>query len=856
MEINAYIQFGEWLKKQPCWLQDATWRIYNNQKIDDQQVSAYVQMCIDEVQKRNIVHKRIDEQQLGSSTDKTKMTIVSINNVSNVNALADNAELSFGESGVSVVYGLNGAGKSGFMRIFKHVTGNPYAEVIQKNVYKKSSGNNPSCVFNIIVDSKKESIPCDLSSNNSNPNLSQCDVFDTRISGAYITSSNSVSYEPFVFSVLRELADIASRIEFAIKERIAIIPESVIKIPGDLSHNDKIDWLTTISDKTIIPSECLSWEETDEKRVAELNKLLDITQVENAIKSFGNQKHQLKSVLDDMLQLKTALLGNDRVELIIAYDDYVAKKEQFELAQRLFSENAYEQDKISVSVEAWTSLWKHGKSYYESCLHEINKNSFAKEGSICPLCLQEVKGDVLARFSSVDEYVNGSCNKDYQEAKKTFEEKLHKILEHTLSSTIVANMLQELFEKDFLEEIVNFYKLIEQWTLSEDTSSVYFEIKSIDAIEIINKVESVVNGLVSKISDLKENLNIEKRKELQKELEDRQYRKWVNSQIEVINALINNEKKKVELNEAKALLKTNRISNESNTLAEQLISEAYIERFSNELRKLAPYLKVKLEKAQSSKGKSPYKVVLDTEDKARKYPQDILSEGEQRIVALAAFFADATGRDELTPIVIDDPISSLDYNYEEAATKRIVELAKVRQVIVFTHRISLLVGISEQCEKENVEFSERHIRGTLTGKGVSDFEETYHGKVAQQLNGLLERIRETKKMDPFSREYADSCSRISQQLRICVERSVEDVLFQQMVKRFSRRIMTGKLMKMDRITSTDCKIIDNMMTKYSYGEHSQPEDSGLISMNLDDVISDIDNFIAWIRDYIKRMEAK
>ena len=43
----------------------------------------------------------------------------------------------------------------------------------------------------------------------------------------------------------------------------------------------------------------------------------------------------------------------------------------------------------------------------------------------------------------------------------------------------------------------------------------------------------------------------------------------------------------------------------------------------------------------------------------------MLSEGEQRIVALAAFFADATGRNEQTPIIIDDPISSLDYNYEE-----------------------------------------------------------------------------------------------------------------------------------------------------------------------------------------------
>lgn len=110
-------------------------------------------------------------------------------------------------------------------------------------------------------------------------------------------------------------------------------------------------------------------------------------------------------------------------------------------------------------------------------------------------------------------------------------------------------------------------------------------------------------------------------------------------------------------------------------------------------------------------------------------------------------------------------------------------------------------------------------------------------------------------MDPYSHEYVDSCSRISQQLRICVERSVEDILFQQMVKRFSRRIMTGKLLKMDRITSADCQIIDNMMTKYSFGEHSQPEDSGLITMDLDEVINDIDNFNAWIRDYTKRINA-
>jgi hypothetical protein len=62
-------------------------------------------------------------------------------------------------------------------------------------------------------------------------------------------------------------------------------------------------------------------------------------------------------------------------------------------------------------------------------------------------------------------------------------------------------------------------------------------------------------------------------------------------------------------------------------LAEALITDAYIERFNKEMKVLAPYLKVKLEKGQSQKGRSPYKVVLDTTDKLRKSPEDVLSEG-------------------------------------------------------------------------------------------------------------------------------------------------------------------------------------------------------------------------------------
>lgn len=49
-------------------------------------------------------------------------------------------------------------------------------------------------------------------------------------------------------------------------------------------------------------------------------------------------------------------------------------------------------------------------------------------------------------------------------------------------------------------------------------------------------------------------------------------------------------------------------------------------------------------------------------------------------------------------------------------------------------------------------------------------------------------------------------------------------------------------------------IIHIMMTKYSFNEHSQPDDSPLIEMDLDETITDIQRFVAWIKTFNKKME--
>ena len=63
----------------------------------------------------------------------------------------------------------------------------------------------------------------------------------------------------------------------------------------------------------------------------------------------------------------------------------------------------------------------------------------------------------------------------------------------------------------------------------------------------------------------------------------------------------------------------------------------------------------------------------------------MLSEGEHRCVAIAAFLAELSTSESNSAIVFDDPVSSLDHVYKDNVAERLAEEGKNRQVIVFTH---------------------------------------------------------------------------------------------------------------------------------------------------------------------------
>lgn len=126
-----------------------------------------------------------------------------------MNALAPKKPLDFGRSNITIVYGNNGSGKSGYVRLLKHICGAREAGTLHPNVYN-------SCVV-----SQKASIFYEKNGVLKNHNwvgqgtcsdLNSVDIFDTSFGRVFVSSEDEVSYEPPVLSFFSSLISLCEKI--------------------------------------------------------------------------------------------------------------------------------------------------------------------------------------------------------------------------------------------------------------------------------------------------------------------------------------------------------------------------------------------------------------------------------------------------------------------------------------------------------------------------------------------------------------------------------------------------------------------------------------------------------------------
>lgn len=189
-----------------------------------------------------------------------------------------------------------------------------------------------------------------------------------------------------------------------------------------------------------------------------------------------------------------------------------------------------------------------------------------------------------------------------------------------------------------------------------------------------------------------------------------------------------------------------------------------------------------------------------------------------------------------------------------------MELAEHRQVIVFTHRLSLMV-LLQSAAKQRTNLDQSAIKvavesitrdGSKTGMPAQI--NTFSLKPQSGLDQMVSSIGQLKKLDPPLKDLAlkAACSNF----RILVERSVEDELCSGVINRYRREINTlNKLQRLSAITPADCALIDGMMTKYSAFEHSQPMDTPSWLPDPDELLKDVQDMLEWCKTFNDRAKA-
>ena len=783
---------------------------------------------------------------LGGQAGNT-VSLVSISNVTGVGQLKPRNPLKFGTEKIVVVFGSNGSGKSSYVRILKHACGARHKGEIHSNVYD-GAAQPQSCAITFSVGTAEETTQW-TANNGVIPELSTIDIFDTLCGDSYLASEGQATYEPQVLIFLSQLATICdqvgAKLATAVKAKVKALP----MLPPDYMATAAGKWyggLTANTTQVEVDEKC-SWGEADDEELAALANYLAERSPKDRAKEFDTKKSFVDGLITALADHCAAFSDESCKSLMDLRKAAKEKQQTAELAAKVSIQSAA---LSGVGTKQWIALWSIARSYSAEVAYPEHPYPHIDDDARCVLCHQELSQDARQRLKSFDDYVRNEAATAAKTAKDAIENAVMSLLALPDDETLDAKGTSAGLDETAVESLKGFYSLLRsRRDLVSSVSIVEQFGDSPKTAEWTVAAQALANQYAGQSKQFMEGFNEEERKSKTARQKELLARKWLHDQRAAVEVELKRLAQVKRLTMAKDLCGTRAISNKKSALSEELITPTDIRAFNRELNDLgAKRVKVELVKTRVDRGAVLHKVRL--QNAVRNKPiHDVLSEGEHRIVCVAAFLADVSSKPNGSTFVFDDPISSLDLDYEEAVVRRLVSLSSSRKVIVFTHRLSLLGMVQDYAKKADVPVRLVQIRKEPWGAGEPGDESIEAAKPKAVLNEHLPRRIAAAKVvlesegDAAYRPYAQS---ICTETRKLVERMIELELLADVIQRHRRAINTlGKLEKLADIKQEDCKILDEMMIKYSRYEHAQSTEAPVELPLPDELSQDVATLKVW-----------
>lgn len=855
----------KWSKELPEWQQDVIAKLYaktdlSAQDYDD--VYALLKSAHGIVDTKGRVPTKLADEEVAAPQAVDRLVqLAAIKNLRNVNALAEGQRIPINPSGLSVIYGENGSGKSGYSRVFKKACrARDQREPIHPNAHIAPSKTGiPQATFELIVDGQHLEVEW-TSGKESPEQLSSIAIFDLHCARAYVDNHGDFAYVPYGLDILENLVNVCTKLRaMATKEQTDNTPNVELFAELAKTQTQVGKLLASLSAKTTPQDvEALATlTEIDQTRLETLNKTLaetDPKQKAQILKLRATRFANLATRIGEAIDL----INDTRVaNLKSLIDKSKVAKQAAILAGQKFKETPGLLP--GTGGEAWKVLFDAARAF---AVKSHPGKTFPHLGpeSACPLCQNPLELAGNARLEAFEVFYQQAAEKADKAARKLAVEAYRTIEQAQLDLLIDETLAKELegVNQKLANDCASLQKaLLDRRSTILEASKPDNDFNVIQALpqDPQKALEDVNTQLLTEAKVLEDSMNEKIKAALVSEKAELDARLSLSN---LKGAALDAIAKFLLIGKLKACFAataTTAISRKSTQFSKTMATQEVADALNRELRNLNVHeLKVMM-KPESPGGKTRFKLVLAVQGNAT--AKDILSEGEQRAIAIASFLTEVNLGKGQGGIVFDDPVSSLDHRRRWHVAKRLAKEAQQRQVIVLTHDIYFLCILQQEADTAGVNFEPQCIRKAPAGFGVQTdrlpFDAMTTSKRVKALRVMHERTARAHKAGDD-----DEATRLTRDtyynLRLAWERGVEEVLFQGTVTRFNEGVSTQKLSYVV-VEDHDYTVIDAGMTKSSKFAHDPALGAQLPTPHPDDLLTDIEALETWRKSVETRKNA-
>jgi ABC-type transport system involved in cytochrome c biogenesis ATPase subunit len=619
--------------------------------------------------------------------------LTGIKNLEHVNALPQTAGLVFGE-GLTVIYGANGAGKSGFSRILASSCFSRFRPIIRPNIYATLVVDSPNAEIGI-KDSTGNETAISLVNCTKHDDLKRFSVFDSEVARIHLSERNAFSFKPAGFDVFNEMARVYNLLSDKLasdidrKDQPHSFSASFIAPESEISR--QIALTGTETDLAAL-KEMAIYGETEIRRLEELSQQLDAIKrqgVTETLKQFA----QMKSDLNDFSMRLHSALSHFSMEqqqkcLTILHEAQLKSAAAAQLGSDQFQQSCFN----AIGTPVWESFLQAART-----LSLVEHEGYPSDGDNCLLChrpLDDSSRELIQRFWS---FLSSTARQDAEQANLRLAQEIGSLKHLSLNllpeESRIRSHLSQLDAK-FLEQVE---ALITKLAERQTALLTVLEAGGMYLPEELQSLQEQFTALVGHIeadeARLRE-MNVDEAVlALEVERVHLRHREVLSQQIEAIEHHVLNLRWIRQAEKAKLALNTRPLTTKQKNLFESVIGVQYRLTLKEECEKLHCYFPLEPE-TRGNNAETVRNLTLTGGHK----PHDILSEGEQRAVALADFLAEVNLNPVSAGIILDDPVNSQDYERKRHIATRLVEESTRRQVIIFTHDLPFLSLLCEMAE--------------------------------------------------------------------------------------------------------------------------------------------------------------